>query len=194
MSIGMKSSVEKLYKASSVADADKALTDAVPTGKFIDEIREATACVQETSHTHQDVIDLMYLEEYYNSMGSHDGLVNGLKREQEGYRSARINQILQKSSFYKVVKEETPKPQKKTVGIPLPKVKPIYLEVNPTSKLLSEIADIPSFKAIESARNLPNSKELEKIRAKDRKDYYERKRREQRGQELADEAEQERVS
>jgi hypothetical protein len=93
-----------------------------------------------------------------------------------------------------VVKEETPKPQKKTVGIPLPKVKPIYLEVNPTSKLLSEIADIPSFKAIESARNLPNSKELEKIRAKDRKDYYERKRREQRGQELADEAEQERVS
>jgi hypothetical protein len=52
MSLGMKSSVEKLYKASSVADADKALTDAVPTGKFIDEFREATACVQETSHTH----------------------------------------------------------------------------------------------------------------------------------------------
>ena len=41
---------------------------------------------------------------------------------------------------------------------------------------------------------MPNSKELEKIRAQDRKEYYERKRREQRGQKLAMEAEQERVA
>ena len=69
-------------------------------------------------------------------MGSHDGLVNGLQRQQACYKSARINQIIQKSSFYKVVEEETPPPPKKAVAIPLPKVKPIYLEVNPTAKLL----------------------------------------------------------
>lgn len=90
----------------------------------------------------------MYLQEYRDMMGTEDDLVNGLQSEHDCLRSARINQILQKASYYEAKKEVTPPKPKKHVGIPLPKVKPIYLEINPTNKLLTEIADVPSFKAI----------------------------------------------
>ena len=43
----------------------------------------------------------MYLREYVDTMGTGDGLVNGLQKDKTAKESARINHILRKQSIFK---------------------------------------------------------------------------------------------
>jgi hypothetical protein len=50
-----------------------------------------------------------------------------------------------------------------------------YQEFNPIQKLVSSLGELPSFEAIQQARDLPKSKETEAIRDKERMAYASKK-------------------